>query len=345
MKAAFLTGMGKIEVKEIPKPTIEDDEVLLRVKVCAICGSDIRIFQSGNNRIKTPHIIGHEISGVVDEIGSNISDFHVGDVISLSADIPCGKCEWCKTGFSNNCHNTLAFGYEYQGGFAEYLVLDKRILDFGPVQIVNSEIGFDSLCLAEPLACAINGLESTGFSLGKSIAIIGAGPIGNMMALLARIQGASNVILVDIDNEKLELASKLSFPDVVINSTKENIKNSIMKFTDGKGVDIVITACPSKKAQMDSIELVNNRGVINFFGGLPKDDSEILIDSNIIHYKELRILGSHGSTPAHHSKAVDLLKSKKIILDNFITEKYGLTDIEKAFSSRNSTSMKIIINP
>ncbi len=347
MKAAFLDKIKKISVRDVPKPKIKDNELLLKVEACAICGSDIRIFNHGNPRINFPQILGHEIAGTVAEVGKDVIDFKKGDKISLSADIPCGKCEWCKNGISNNCEQTIAFGYEYQGGFAEYLKLDERILNFGPVVKVKENVSFYLLCLAEPLACCINCLEVINMKIGKSILIIGTGPIGCILALLSKINGATKVILSDINDKRLKIAEKIVKPDLIINSKESDLVSEIMKFTSSKGVDVVITACPSLKAQRDAFKVIKNKGFINFFGGLPNNAGKLNIDSNIIHYKEICVVGSHGSTPRHHKIAVDLISSGKIKLDKIISKVYSLDKINEAFevAQIDKNNMKIIIKP
>ena len=347
MKAAFLDKIKKISLRDIPKPKVKDNELLLKVEACAICGSDIRIFNHGNPRINFPQILGHEIAGTVAEVGKNIIGFKKGDKISLSADIPCGKCEWCKDGISNNCEQTIAFGYEYQGGFAEYLKLDERILNFGPVVKVKRDVSFNLLCLAEPLACCINCLEVINMKIGKSILIIGSGPIGCILALLSKMDGAAKVILSDIENKRLKIAEKIVKPDLIINSKESDLVSEIMKFTGFKGVDVVITACPSFKAQEDAFKVIRNKGFINFFGGLPNNAGKLSIDSNIIHYKEICVVGSHGSTPKHHKIAVELISSGKIKLDKIISKIYSLDKINEAFevAQKDKNNMKIIIKP
>lgn len=346
MKAAFLEDIKKISVKEIEKPKIGKEEILVKIEACAICGSDKRVFNSGSHRISYPHIIGHEISGEVVESGGDVKGFEIGDRLSLSADIPCGYCEWCKSGLENNCKDTIALGWEYQGGFCEYLKLDKRILDFGPVVKIPEEVSFDAACLAEPLACCINGMESVNMEKRKSVLIIGAGPTGCLLSMLSNVYGASKVIICDSREERVNLAH-ISEPDYIIDSKKDNLETEVMKITQNKGVDIVFTACSNIDAQYTAFKVIRNRGYINLFGGLPENSEKLNIDSNLIHYKELRVVGSHGSTPRHHRTAVNLITSGKVKIEKLITKRYPLEEINKAFTvgMEDWKNLKIIIKP
>ena len=182
-KAAFLKGIKKIHVEDTKDEIF--DGLKLKVDSCALCGSDIRIFNKGNDRIRYPAVIGHEVSGTV--IESSSSKFSSGDKISIGADIPCGKCYYCKSNRPNLCKENLAIGYQLSGGFSEYMFLSKTLLDYGPIKKVPQNCNLEIACLGEPLACALNGLEKLNIkSDGGRMIIFGAGPIGIMLGMLAK---------------------------------------------------------------------------------------------------------------------------------------------------------------
>ena len=343
MKAAVLEGINQLTVKEVPKPRITPDEVLLKVDSCGICGSDLRIITGGNSRVKYPHVIGHEIAATVAAVGAKTAGFKIGDRVSLSADIPCGECKWCKAGLSNHCKDNIAFGHEYDGGFAEYLRLSKRIIEYGPVIVLpKTKISQDEFSLCEPLACCINGLELCRMGPGKNILIFGAGPVGCMIAILARGMNASKIVLCDTSKERLSSAEACKADAYVQYSELE--KPGILPVKDG--FDVVITACPSIEAQETALKHVKNRGIINLFGGLPPGGRRMQLDSNEIHYREITLLGSHGSTPRHHRMAVEMLLSGKIKVKGLISGRYPLARINEAIEeARNGISLKIVINP
>lgn len=336
MKAVFMEGLSRLALKELPNPIIAEGEVLVKVDSCAICGSDIRIFEKGNKRVKYPTILGHEIAGTVVESRNRM--FKAGDRLAFGADIPCGKCVWCKKGFSNNCENNIAFGYEYQGGFAEYLKLDRRIIEYGPVAAISktADISQDELSISEPLGCCINGMERCGDFKKKDILILGAGPIGVIFAKLAKINCALRVILCDIDEDRLKI---VKIPGVEL-MTIPGLRKTNKKF------DVIIVACPSLKAQEDAFSYIKKRGIINFFGGLPENSKDLSISSNKIHYDEISVVGSHGSTPIQHKNAVDLIINRKIIVDDLISKRFPLDKLNEAMKeAKNKKNLKVIINP
>jgi L-iditol 2-dehydrogenase len=184
--------------------------------------------------------------------------------------------------------------------------------------------------LAEPLGCCINGMERVGMSIGKTVVIIGAGPVGLMLAGLARVFGAHAVVLVDRDERRLRFAKSI-ISELTVISGRGNWGPPVMTWTQGKGADRIFVACPVADAQEMSIQCVAKRGVINCFGGLPPGNRPIKIDSNILHYKEAYLMGSHGSTPRQHALALSLIASGKIPVKKIITHRFDLKDIIKAF--------------
>lgn len=345
MKAAVLEQLGTIIVKEWPKPECDADSVLLRVRACAVCGSDIRIFHSGNNRVTTPQIIGHEIAGEVVEVGANVTKFKVGDRVAVGADVPCGECAFCEAGMGNNCQINYAMGYQFQGGFAEYLVLNKTVVSFGPVHKIPNHVTFNEAALAEPLGCVLNGLERCHIKLCDSVVIIGCGPIGCMMIPVAKKMGATKIICVEPSSERLAQAQTFG-ADVLINPSCEDAVARVLEETEGMGANVAITANPVPATQAQALQMARNQGCVNFFGGLAAGKSQVTLDTNLIHYKELSVVGTHGSLPRHHQEAVNLIASGAIDVDRFISHTLGLDDILKAFEiSENKSGMRVVVNP
>jgi L-iditol 2-dehydrogenase len=345
MKAAVLEALDKMVVKEVPMPRTDDNSVLVRVKSCAVCGSDIRIYHHGNIRVKPPQILGHEIAGEVVEVGKNISKFNVGDRVAIGADVPCGECVFCEGGIGNNCQTNYAMGYQFAGGFAEYVLLNGIVMNYGPVHKIPDHVTYDEAALAEPLGCVLNSLGLSNIRLGDTVVVIGAGPIGCMIIEVARKMGATKIIVVQRSRPRLEMAKKFG-ADVYICSNEENSIERVLEETGGLGADVVVTANPSPEAQSDAIKMAKNRARVNFFGGLPKDRSLVTLDTNIIHYKELFVHGSHGAIPIHHDRAVELIASGAINMKNYISHKFSLDDILEAFSVAEShVGMRVVVNP
>ena len=345
MKAAVLRALETIEIADISVPDCGGEEAILEVHACAVCGSDIRIFHYGNDRVDVPAIMGHEISGRIVSVGDNVGNLEVGDRVAVGADVPCGTCYWCRNGMGTNCKINYAIGYQFAGGFQQRMLLNTTTLRYGPVTPIPDTLSYAHAAIAEPLACAVNGLELAQFSPGKSICVIGLGPIGCMMLELSRVYGASKVFAVQRSKKRLEMARRFR-PDARFISTEdENPVQVVLAETDGDGVDCVVTTAGTVQAHQDAVQMVGHRGYVNLFGGL-KNQPELRIDSNIIHYKECFVMGSHGSLPRHHQIAVDMLARGDVHAEWYISRSYPLDDIHKALAYHESREgLKVIVEP
>lgn len=345
MKASVLEATGNLIYRDVPDPEVDDHSALVRVEAAAICGSDMRILQHGNPRVRPPAVIGHECAGVVVEAGSAVTRVRVGDRVAIGADVPCGQCRWCRNGLGNNCAINYAIGYQLPGAFAEYLPLSRLVLEQGPVTRIADWLSFDEAALAEPLACAINGLELAGMALGKSVVIIGLGPIGCMLIDLARAMGADRVIGVQRPGLRLDLARSYG-ADAYFTPDDGNVVERCREATRGDGPDIVITSCGSVDAHEQAIEMVAHRGVVNLFGGLPSDARRMSILSNTIHYKECFVTGSHGCVPRHHEMAVRLLEQGAVRVQPLITHTFPLSRISEGLAvMKERRGMKVALHP
>jgi L-iditol 2-dehydrogenase len=345
MKAAVLEALERLVVKDIDAPACGDNEAVLRVRACAVCGSDIRIYHYGNDRVRMPAVIGHEIAGEIVEVGSGVAAWKPGDRVAIGADVPCGTCHWCTNGMGTNCAVNYAIGYQFPGGFQEYMLLNETILSYGPVTRIPDHLSFREAALAEPLACAVNGLELARFSLGKSICIIGLGPIGCMMLELSKVYGASRVFAAQRSRGRLETARQFRPDARFISTVEEDLVERVLEETGGEGVDLAVTTSGTVQAHEDAIKMVRHRGYVNLFGGL-KNQPKLCIDSNLIHYKECFIMGSHGSLPRHHRIAVDLIARDLVRADRYISRVFPLDNIQDAFDYHESRKgLKVIVSP
>ena len=347
MKAAVFEGLNEITVREVPDPELPDEgSLILKVQACAVCGSDIRIFHHGNPRVVPPQIIGHEVAGEVVAVGSKVRRFAVGDRLATGADVPCGQCAWCRDGLANNCAINYAIGYQFPGGFAQYMPLNGLTVRHGAVHHIPGVLSYDQATLAEPLGCCINGLELCQIKLGDTVVVIGAGPAGCMLMRLARSFGAMRVLAVQRSRSRLEIARRLGGADEVICTQDTDPVEGVLAATGGRGADVVITANSSVETHEQALRMARNRGRINFFGGLPADAPPIALESNLVHYKELLVTGSHGSVPRQHRLALDLLAAGVIDGTSYITHTFPLDEIEAAFAAAEGhAGMKVIVHP
>jgi len=345
MLAAVLTAPGTIELQDLPVPQPDADSVLVRVRACALCGSDVRILHHGNPRVRPPQVMGHEIAGEVVAVGERVSKFAVGERVAIGADVPCGECEACEAGMGNNCATNLAMGYQFAGGFAEYVLLEPRVVRFGPVHRIPGGLSDDVATLAEPLACAINGYEVAGLRPGETVVVIGAGPIGCMLVEYGRFLGAGKVILVQRSRTRLELARPFG-AQVAFSSLDQDPVARVQAETGGRGADVIFTANSSPEAQEQALQMLGFRARLNLFGGLPPGSRPISFDSNLVHYREAVVTGSHGSVPRHHALALRLLAAGAINGERYITHRYPLTEVHEAFKTAASgEALKVILHP
>jgi len=345
LKAAVLEELEKLVVRNVPTPTAADGEILVRVRACAVCGSDIRIFHKGNPRVKPPQIIGHEVAGVIEAVGDGVTGFAIGDRIALGADVPCGVCKWCRRGLGNNCLTNYAIGYQFPGGFAQYILLNETTVKFGPVHRIPAGLDFEAAALAEPLACVINGIELVQVHPGDTVVVFGAGPVGCMIAQTARRFGATTVVHIEYDADRLETAKGFGADHFILSSTEDPVER-VMEITSGEGADVVLTACPAVATHKQAIEMAAHRGRVNLFGGLGAGAPDLAIQSNLIHYKECFVLGSHGSVPRQHRIALDFLAAGYINAGDYVSHRFGLDEIHRAFeAAEKKEGLKVVVQP
>jgi len=346
MKAAVYLGTDTMEIREVPTPAVDDDSILMKIRACAICGSDIRIFHKGNNRVVPPAILGHENSGEIVAVGKNVTGYQVGDRLAIGADVPCGQCWFCRKGMGNNCQTNYAMGYQFPGGFAEYMLLNRMVVNYGPITKLPDNVSYEDGALAEPLACVLNGLEKTPVYLNDTVVILGTGPIGMMIAEVSKQMGASKVIMVNRSRHRLTLAEKLDIGDVYVCSAEEDPVERVLAETDRLGANVIFTTNSSPESQNDALHMAVNRARICFFGGLAGDIRSTPIDTNVIHYKELMVTGTHGSLPGQHADAVSMIASGAINISKFRTHEYSLDRILEGIRMAEShDGLRVIVKP
>jgi L-iditol 2-dehydrogenase len=345
VKVARLYAPGDLRVEEAEVPEAGPGGLVIRVRTCSTCGTDAKIFRFGHHHISLPRVLGHEVAGEIAEVGSEIHGWSIGDRVQIIAAIPCGVCHYCRRGQETVCEDLESIGYQYDGGFAEFMWVPPKVLQRDGVNRIPDHVPFEAASLTEPLACVLNGQEIAQVGRGDVVAVLGAGPIGCLHVRLARARGARTVVLADINQDRLDLAARAE-PDAAIDSSKDDPIDAVRKLTDGRGADVVITATGVGQAQEQALEMTAPRGRISLFGGLPKDNSVIRFDSNLVHYRELSVFGAYGSAPPHNRDALSLIANGGVRVDDLITHRMPLADVLGAIETvRVGGGLKVVIEP
>jgi threonine dehydrogenase-like Zn-dependent dehydrogenase len=332
MLAGVYTGIGNVEFREVPKPVTGKDDVLVRVRAAAICGTDLRIFKSGHFAIKRGEvrILGHEFAGEIVEVGSNVKTYREGMRVGVAPNVGCGVCRYCRMGAVHLCPDYLAFGVSLDGGFSEYFKISGKPLLQGNMVTFDSNTSFEEIALAEPLACCFNALESVQTSPGETVLIVGAGPMGVLHLQLNRLAGATLVMIADVLEERLKLISRFS-PDITINTEEEDLREAVLRHTGGMGADVIITACPAPDIQRQSVQMAAKLGRINLFGGLPKGKEHVGLNTNLIHYNGIIVTGTTGASLSLYEHSIELIEGGKIETKSIVSKKFNISEIREAF--------------
>jgi L-iditol 2-dehydrogenase len=346
VRAATYHAPGDLRVGDVPEPTAGPRELSLRMHATATCGTDAKIYKHGHPRLEPPQIIGHELAGEVIEVGEEVTGFSVGDRVQVIAAVPCGDCWACTSGAMTVCPNQTSMGYQYPGGFAERMIVPEQVLKVDGVNPIPDGVSYAEASVTEPLACALNAQELVGVGEGDVVVVMGAGPIGCLHVRLARSRGAKTVYLIDVNAGRLALSADRVHPDAAIDASTDDPVDAVRKLTDGRGPDVVITAAPAGSAQEQAIEMAAPQGRISFFGGLPKDDPYIRCDSNLVHYRELSLVGANGSSPDHNRRALELIASGAVPVDDLITHRVPLERVQDAIDAvMSGEAIKVVVEP
>lgn len=342
MLAAKMFGKNDIRVQEVPTPTPGRGEILIKVRSAAVCGTDIRMITNGVAGIdeEHPRILGHEIAGVIEVLGENVSGYSVGQRVAIAPNMGCGICEPCIRGNGHLCPDYKALGINLDGGFAEYCVVPEIAVRGGNVCILDDGVSFDDGAVNEPLSCVCNGFEHADIRPGDRVLIIGAGPIGIMHCALALMAGGV-VYLSDISKDRLDSA-KAIYPK--INTLFGDTKQELMKATNGYGADAIITACPVPAVQSLAVELAALGGRVIFFGGIPADKEPVGINTNLVHYKQLILSGTTRASLAQYRKTLNYISSGVLDISPLVTAHFELKDIKSAIDlAKNGVGLKNVI--
>ncbi|MCC5911695.1 MAG: zinc-dependent dehydrogenase [Clostridiaceae bacterium] len=342
MKAAVLEDIGKLRIVEREVPLCGDQEILIRVMACGICRTDMKCVTRGQRDLRTPRVLGHELTGSIVKIGREVQGLHIGDRIQVAPGIACGSCDYCRKGEDNLCNDVQIIGFHYDGGFQEYMIIPEASVKNGSLNVIPEYVTYIEAAYTEPLACSINIQDALKIDEGENVLIFGAGRLGILNLKLAKARGANRVIVVETDAKRLKTAEKYPF-DYIIDPNKKSLEQQIKQITKGKGVDAAIPCCSEAIAMEQSLEAVRKRGKIGFFSGLMQG-AGVNIDFNKVHYKELSLIGAYGCSKMHNQKALEMIAAQQVIVKDIDTQRITLEEIQKGIQMvQDMTDLSVMI--
>jgi len=344
MRAVIYYAPGDIRVEEIEKPECGRGELLVRVDACAVCGTDLKSRQHGNPRINAPLVMGHEFTGIVETVSPEaVGGFEPGDRVVMATSIACGVCFYCGRGWRNLCESLAPMGFSYPGGMAEYVAIPSLALEGGHVIKVPPHVDATCAALAEPVSCAVNSVQKCGVQQGDTVLVMGAGPLGLLNALVARAAGASTIFLSEPNPLRRQQAEPFGL-DRILDPEVDGVSEIVRDATGGRGADVVIVAAPAVPPQEQALAIVRRHGTVNLFASLPVGKSMLSIDSRMLHYGEIRLIGSSDSTPEHVRAAAAMIASKQIPVEKVVSHCLPLDEIEYAFElMRSGEALRVVL--
>jgi L-iditol 2-dehydrogenase len=346
MKAMVIYEPMKYSVEEVPVPEPGPGDLLLKVHACGLCGSDLRTIRSGHHNVEFPWTLGHEICGEVADYGPQYDGpWKKGDRLSVGPNVYDPTDPYCIEGKHELSAHVREIGQQWKGGFAEYVVIPKESVEYGNLLPSPAHLQSEYAAIVEPGSSVIHAHEKASTQLGDTVLIMGAGPIGCLHVAVARASGADKVFMSDIVDERLNLAERFE-PDAVINSQKEDLGERIRELTGGKGPDMVITANPAPSSQVEAVELVAKGGRVVLFGGLPHNNSKPGVDTNLVHYKNLSLIGISRFAPRHFRKSLQMLASGRIPGDKLVTHVLELDRFDEGVQlAFDGKAIKVVYKP
>ncbi len=328
MTAAVLYGKEDLRLERVAVPCVSDGELLVRVGAALTCGTDLKVYRRGYHALmlKPPIPFGHELAGVVAEVGQGVTAFREGDRVVALNSAPCDVCFFCTHGQQNLCENLLF----NNGAYAQFVRIPARIVEKNTLLIPDG-VPFEHAALTEPLACVVRGLEESGARAGDTMVVIGAGPIGLMFMHAAELAGV-NVIAVVKRSDQIAAAKLFGATRVVQTEAVADVVAATRSLTpQGRGADIVIEAVAAPVTWEWAVDMVRKGGVVNFFGG-PPSGTKVQLDTNRLHYGDITLKASFHHTPATCRTAFELVTSGRFKCAEYITGRVGLEEVPEVFA-------------
>lgn len=339
MKSAVFYEKHDLRVEDTPTPVLGPEDVLIQVKACGVCGTDVHIYEGdkGAAEVTPPTILGHEFSGIVTGVGMMVESYKPGDRVCIDPNCYCGNCEPCRNGNAHFCRHMTGYGTTVNGGFAEYCAVDQR-----QVYLLGEHTSFEQGAMAEPVACCLHGIDMCGVRPGHQVVVIGGGMIGLLMVQLARLAGASRIALVEPVESK-RITGRALGADVCIDPINEDVK-AVLEKNGLNWVQTVIECVGRPSTIGQAIDVAGPKGIVMMFG-LTKPDEEIAVRPFDIFRKELELKSSYIN-PYTQRRALDLIDSGRIDVSSMVAEVCGLDTLKDILSDpKMRTKGKYIISP
>jgi len=340
MRAALLYGPGDLRIEEVETPTPGEHEVLVRVRCVGICPSDVRVYEGIYKRRVASYgresfgLFGHEWSGEVVDVGGSVVGFSVGDRVVPEIIIPCGTCRPCRRGFTNLCVNKR----NVIRGYAEYAKAP-----FENLLKIPDNVSYEEAAFSEPIAVCLHANEMASIRPGDVVLVIGSGPMGLINLQISKLSGAS-VIVSEVVEGRLEMARRMG-ADVVVNPAREDLAERVREAAGGYGADAVIVATGNKAAIEAAFESIGPAGTVVLFGGT-YPPIKVEVDPNLIHYGEVRVVGSYDHLPVHMERALMLLSRRSIDVRSLISHTFGLEQLKEGFELvKTGRALKVVVKP
>jgi len=339
MRVAMYYRNSDVRLQEMPKPEIGPDELLVKVIASGICGSDVMEWY----RIKkAPLVLGHEITGDIVEVGKNVKKYKVGQRVFVSHHVPCMKCRYCLAGHTSTCDMLRTTNF-YPGGFAEYVRVPKVNLDVG-VYVLPKELTYDDGSFIEPVACVVRGFKTIRFRPKTTVLVLGSGIAGLLNIKLAKAYGAEKIIATDISKYRLDAARRMG-ADILIDATKD-VPKLVREANGGRPVDYAIVCAGAPSAIDQALKSIDRGGTILLFAP-PLPGTQVPVPFGDLWKDEITITMTYAGSPDDFKEAINLLKTKKVMVSDMITHRFGLADTGKGFElvAKAGESIKVIIEP
>ncbi len=340
MRVAMYYSNSDIRLEEMPRPTVGDGEILMKVTASGICGSDVMEWYRIH---KVPLVLGHETAGIVVEKGKGVKGFKVGNRIVATHHVPCQTCEYCRNGHGSVCDMLRATNF-HPGGFSEYLRLPKVNVQYGTLKIPKS-VSDDEATFVEPLGCVLRGQRFAGPVKGKKVLVIGSGISGLLHVKTAKFLKAKSIIATDIDPYRLDMAKQCG-ADFALHS-REDVPKRVKECFKGRLADVVILCASHPTAILQGLQSVERGGKVLIFTAAGKDEKFPLSINDMFWRSELMVLSSYAACYEDLKCALDAIAKKKIIVSDMVTHCFGLKDTQRGFELvyKPNQSMKVIIHP